>query len=274
MNSPFSRNNSNFFFFRSAKLLQDLQASGAPSASEWITGGSIGSKSAVLVFKTTAFSKCVVEDDDLDSLNQPSTSDAGNEKEKLRFPPVADAIPRQAQEIRKSSIKKFLTTSFASARNRLSKKNSDSMSSSSENSISSACEDPADLEADIAKAEKSTCRDKRALRFSADENDEKASKENLLILNSEEGADDSAGGGGNCNSDDQTTIDEMPASVLNITYKFTNTEKKLLKHILASHGLKEAKENQNFNLLWTGLHMKADVLRNLLPYQRVNHFPR
>lgn len=29
-----------------------------------------------------------------------------------------------------------------------------------------------------------------------------------------------------------------------------------------------------YNLLWTGCHIKPDVLRNMLSYQRVNHFPR
>lgn len=30
----------------------------------------------------------------------------------------------------------------------------------------------------------------------------------------------------------------------------------------------------DFNLLWTGSHVKPQVLRNLLPHQRLNHFPR
>lgn len=74
--------------------------------------------------------------------------------------------------------------------------------------------------------------------------------------------------------DDTDVVDDMPAAMLQMTYKFTNTETKLLKRILSSHGLREAKECQKFNLLWTGLHMKPDILRSLLPYQRVNHFPR
>lgn len=236
-----------------------LQDSGISStANEWITGGTIGSRNAVLVFKTTALSRNVVDDDDLD---QPSTSE-GMSKEKCRFPPVADAKPRSKTSVMKKSM------SYPTDRS----SKGDSMSSSSENSISSACDDPTDLEADIVNAEKSNCNEKRSIRFSTmddtksksteDENDEKPTKENLLNSEDDDGVDSHG------------TIDEMPATLLNITFKFTNTETKLLKRILSSHGLKEAKDNQNFNLLWTGLHMKPDILRNLLPYQRVNHFPR
>ncbi|KAI5642791.1 tubulin-tyrosine ligase family domain-containing protein [Phthorimaea operculella] len=67
----------------------------------------------------------------------------------------------------------------------------------------------------------------------------------------------------------------MPARTLKITYKLVNTETKLLHRLLQAHGLQEAPpESKDFNLLWSGLHPKPDVLRNLSPYQRVNHFPR
>lgn len=69
-------------------------------------------------------------------------------------------------------------------------------------------------------------------------------------------------------------ISELPASKLKITYKFHNSETKLLKRIFSQHGLKEVEGEQNFSILWTGVHMKPDILRNLTPYQRVNHFPR
>lgn len=69
-------------------------------------------------------------------------------------------------------------------------------------------------------------------------------------------------------------LSELPASKLKITYKFHNSETKLLKRIFSQHGLKETEGEQNFSILWTGVHMKPDILRNLTPYQRVNHFPR
>ncbi|KAL0868898.1 hypothetical protein ABMA27_007236 [Loxostege sticticalis] len=68
---------------------------------------------------------------------------------------------------------------------------------------------------------------------------------------------------------------QMPARMLKITYKLVNTETKLLHRLLQAHGLIEASaDEKNFNLLWSGLHPKPDVLRSLSPYQRVNHFPR
>ncbi|XP_023950160.2 tubulin polyglutamylase TTLL5 isoform X2 [Bicyclus anynana] len=67
----------------------------------------------------------------------------------------------------------------------------------------------------------------------------------------------------------------MPARMLKITYKLVNTETKLLHRLLQAHGLQEAPTDaKEFNLMWAGLHPKPDVLRSLTPYQRVNHFPR
>ncbi|CAB3248718.1 unnamed protein product [Arctia plantaginis] len=67
----------------------------------------------------------------------------------------------------------------------------------------------------------------------------------------------------------------MPARILKITYKLINTETKLLHRLLQAHGLQETvSEAKDFNLLWSGLHPKPDVLRTLASYQRVNHFPR
>lgn len=73
-----------------------------------------------------------------------------------------------------------------------------------------------------------------------------------------------------------TTLDvsDMPGAKLKITYKIINTETRLLRRILHSHGLTEANDVETYNLLWAGAHIKTDVLRNLSPYQRVNHFPR
>ncbi|CAH2044656.1 unnamed protein product, partial [Iphiclides podalirius] len=67
----------------------------------------------------------------------------------------------------------------------------------------------------------------------------------------------------------------MPARILKITYKLVNTETKLLHRLLQAHGLQEATgDSKDFNLMWAGLHPKPDLLRSLSPYQRVNHFPR
>lgn len=71
-----------------------------------------------------------------------------------------------------------------------------------------------------------------------------------------------------------TNRSEMPAALLNVQYRFLSTESRLLRKILHSHGIRESEEEPLFNLLWSGSHLKPDVLRNLAPYQRVNHFPR
>lgn len=69
--------------------------------------------------------------------------------------------------------------------------------------------------------------------------------------------------------------DEMPAALFNITYKFLNTETRLLRKILNGHGLAEVGHDAtDFNILWTGNQLKPDMLRNLSQYQRINHFPR
>lgn len=67
---------------------------------------------------------------------------------------------------------------------------------------------------------------------------------------------------------------EMPAMRLRITYRLTNSETKLLRRVLNSHGLQEVDESKDANLLWSGGNLKTDLLRYLKPYQRVNHFPR
>lgn len=69
--------------------------------------------------------------------------------------------------------------------------------------------------------------------------------------------------------------DEMPAAIFNVTFKFLNTETRLLRKILLGHGMQEAAHDAtDFNLLWTGNVLKPDMLRSLSSYQRINHFPR
>jgi hypothetical protein len=69
--------------------------------------------------------------------------------------------------------------------------------------------------------------------------------------------------------------DEMPSAIFNITFKFLNTETRLLRKILIRHGMTEAAHDAtDYNLLWTGNVLKPDMLRGLSSYQRINHFPR
>lgn len=68
---------------------------------------------------------------------------------------------------------------------------------------------------------------------------------------------------------------EPPAKILHMTYKIFQTDTKLINLLLQSHGLTEVPMNEmDFNILWMGNHPKPDILRNLMPYQKVNHFPR
>lgn len=256
------------FSFYSTKILQEYGLSlNAASTSEWVTGGPIGSRSAVLVFKTSALARPVRDDEDEDSdeAHQPSTSSG----EKCRFPPVIDATKNTSSGHDSTAIAKRLIAPHFDIHRKSPIKPCVSVSSSSENSISSACEDPSDLEADIVKAEKSTSVEKLSNRTNTIKSRFSSAEDGETELKAESPVNDN-----DPNDDADASFDEMPATLMKMTYRFTNTETKLLKRILFSHGLKEAKEYQKFNLLWTGLHMKPDILRSLLPYQRVNHFPR
>ncbi|XP_047201906.1 tubulin polyglutamylase TTLL5 isoform X3 [Girardinichthys multiradiatus] len=61
----------------------------------------------------------------------------------------------------------------------------------------------------------------------------------------------------------------------NMAFKIVRTESRLVRRILSSHGFHEVHPNSNdFNLMWTGSHLKPYILRSLQEFQKVNHFPR
>uniref|UniRef100_A0A8D3BQZ3 Tubulin--tyrosine ligase-like protein 5 n=1 Tax=Scophthalmus maximus TaxID=52904 RepID=A0A8D3BQZ3_SCOMX len=61
----------------------------------------------------------------------------------------------------------------------------------------------------------------------------------------------------------------------NLAFKIVRTESRLVRGILANHGFREVHPNCNdFNLMWTGSHLKPYILRSLQDFQKVNHFPR
>ncbi|KAI5618863.1 tubulin polyglutamylase TTLL5 isoform X1, partial [Silurus asotus] len=61
----------------------------------------------------------------------------------------------------------------------------------------------------------------------------------------------------------------------NLAFKILRTESRLVRGILVNHGFHEVHPNSNdFNLLWTGSHLKTYLLRSLQDFQKVNHFPR
>ncbi|KAJ8290455.1 hypothetical protein GJAV_G00013080 [Gymnothorax javanicus] len=61
----------------------------------------------------------------------------------------------------------------------------------------------------------------------------------------------------------------------NLAFKIVRTESRLVRGLLTNHGFHEVHPNSNdFNLMWTGSHLKPYLLRNLQDFQKVNHFPR
>ncbi|XP_036142627.1 tubulin polyglutamylase TTLL5 isoform X3 [Monomorium pharaonis] len=72
-----------------------------------------------------------------------------------------------------------------------------------------------------------------------------------------------------------TPPENPPAKQLHMTYKISHTDTRLINLLLQSHGLIEVPISEtDFNILWMGNHPKPDILRNLQPYQKINHFPR
>ncbi|KAM3871354.1 tubulin polyglutamylase TTLL5 [Diretmus argenteus] len=61
----------------------------------------------------------------------------------------------------------------------------------------------------------------------------------------------------------------------NMAFKIVRTESRLVRGILTNHGFHEVHPNStDFNLMWTGSHLKPYVLHSLQDFQKVNHFPR
>lgn len=214
-------------------------------SSPFITGGPIGSKEAVLVFKTSVL---MSNHSHLHRESNSSSMENVSDKTPNNQPTCSKLVNKKSG----NTLKFDLKPKYKIYEKGLKKRSHDSLSSS-ENSISGSFDDAVDMDGAIFKASGSLNEMRDGLFNEMDEknaeDEEEEEKENKFFT-------------------------DMPAAVLNVTYRFMNTETKLLRKILSSHGLTEADENQNFNLLWTGVHIKPDTFRNLKPYQRVNHFPR
>ncbi|KAM6311735.1 tubulin polyglutamylase TTLL5 [Aegotheles albertisi] len=60
-----------------------------------------------------------------------------------------------------------------------------------------------------------------------------------------------------------------------LSYKIVRTDSRLVRSILTAHGFHEVHpSSSNYNLMWTGSHLKPYLLRSLTDIQKVNHFPR
>ena len=58
-----------------------------------------------------------------------------------------------------------------------------------------------------------------------------------------------------------------------LTFKMYRTECRLCRHVLEQEGFRST-EGHDWNVMWTGSHLKPYMLSGLNEYQRVNHFPR
>lgn len=214
----------------------------------WITGGPLGSKETVLVFRT-----CVLSSHNLESESfhhDANTPNACNSKTHAKN--VLAPLPKNINIQRTldntsdssssgvSSLKSVSTPSLKSSK----KRHFESSPSSSSLSNFSSC-DSVEMDNDLPAAIKTPL-----VRSNSIDN-----KENIIV--------------------EPIDRSEMPGAIFNICYKFLNTETRLLRKILSAHGMLEVGSDcHDFNLLWTGIHIKPDILRNLSAYQRVNHFPR
>ncbi|XP_031990700.1 tubulin polyglutamylase TTLL5 isoform X5 [Hylobates moloch] len=60
-----------------------------------------------------------------------------------------------------------------------------------------------------------------------------------------------------------------------LSYKIVRTDSRLVRSILTAHGFHEVHPSStDYNLMWTGSHLKPFLLRTLSEAQKVNHFPR
>ncbi|XP_064231119.1 tubulin polyglutamylase TTLL5 isoform X5 [Aotus nancymaae] len=60
-----------------------------------------------------------------------------------------------------------------------------------------------------------------------------------------------------------------------LSYKIVRTDSRLVRSILTAHGFHEVHPSStDYNLMWTGSHLKPFLLRTLSKAQKVNHFPR
>uniref|UniRef100_A0A0N4ZTE1 Tubulin--tyrosine ligase-like protein 5 n=1 Tax=Parastrongyloides trichosuri TaxID=131310 RepID=A0A0N4ZTE1_PARTI len=61
----------------------------------------------------------------------------------------------------------------------------------------------------------------------------------------------------------------------NLTFKMVKSDNRLIRTIFYNHGFTECSPNNaKVNILWSRVHIRAPQLRNLQPWQKVNHFPK
>lgn len=217
----------------------------------WVTNGTIGSKDAVLVFRTSVLTASATPSSSSHAFDHPdlysetpSASSTCAELSKVvseKSYVAAMSLPQNLNGDRRIDTETFNFIEKKTKKRSLESSSSTSSSSSLNSSNSMTESQLAESSGDLASG---------GLKDSDSEN-----KENIIVAPLDK--------------------DEMPAALFNITYKFLNTETRLLRKILNGHGLTEVGHDAtDFNILWTGNQLKPDMLRNLSQYQRINHFPR
>lgn len=256
-----------------------------PGEDEWITSGGLGSRDAVLVFRTSVLnsrppqqhvSRCdsgtlAKEENNDTTANNPATYRKDEEKNNSTTSLSSCGGKVSKSEVSESRQRRIGThvgspgdkqkRSLVAMPKHLDQKMWDSMSSS-DNSISSDGNDSEDNEKDAFSVNKHSFAERSHIN-------QTLPAENEIDNDNDDNENEHEN-----DADDHCPALDMPAANLKLTYKFIQTETKLLRKIFARHGLTEAEEDESFSILWTGIHMKPDMLRNLSPYQRVNHFPR
>ncbi|XP_045613658.1 uncharacterized protein [Procambarus clarkii] len=68
---------------------------------------------------------------------------------------------------------------------------------------------------------------------------------------------------------------ESTARKYNLTFKFSQSDSKLIRMLMEAHGFTEVESNSSFfNLYWGNAHFNPNEIRQLQDWQKVNHFPR
>lgn len=215
----------------------------------WIMGGNIGSKDTLLVFRTSALSQATTFTNsvsELESCSSTSSSDGFiheliNDEKGKSVDSLSLSNPNKLPAVINKSSVRLIKKSLTNDRNKT-----------------------------VSKSKLSTSTSEPVLPFRDENTDPKKRIADLESFSKSSGRLFQ----GSSKAIVPNNRSDMPGALLNIRYRLLNTESRLLRRILCSHGLKESDEDQSFNIMWTGVHLKPDILRNLLPYQRVNHFPR
>lgn len=222
-------------------------------SNQWVTNGTLGSKDAVLVFRTSVLAASALPSstnafDHPDLYSETPSASSGisqvSKESNEKSYAAAMALPQNLNGDRRIDtetfnffVKKTKKRSLESSSSTSSSSSLNSSNSLTESQTSGTVENSGDLASGGAKESDSE------------------NKENVIVVPIDK--------------------EEMPAALFNITYKFLNTETRLLRKILNGHGLVEVSHDAtDFNILWTGNQLKPDMLRNLSQYQRINHFPR